>query len=70
MPSQQISIKKEVKDKLEALKLGEESFTEVIQRLLENLRLSNYAGLLSDLPETHKSRIRYILSWSGGSETS
>ncbi len=70
MPSQQISVKKEVKDKLEALKLGGESFTDVIQRLLENLRLRDYAGLLSDLSEDDKILIRYTLSWSGSSETS
>ena len=70
MPSQQISVKKEVKDKLEALNLDAESFTDVIQRLLETLSLRDYAGLLRDLPEDEKVLIRYTLSWSGSSETS
>jgi predicted CopG family antitoxin len=70
LPSRQVSVKKEVKDKLESLKLEGESITDVIQRLLENLELSSFGGLLKDLPEEHKKPIRSILYRRDEGETS
>ncbi len=70
MPSQQISVKKEVKKKLEALKGRKESFTDVIQRFLEDLEISRFGGLLQDLSDEEKHYIRHYLYRSSENETS
>jgi predicted CopG family antitoxin len=70
MPSQQISVKKEVKEKLEALKGRRESFTDVIQKFLDDLELSRFGGLLQDLSDEEKYHIHHSLYRSSEDETS
>lgn len=51
MTSKNISLTEDVYELLKRMKMGEESFSDTIRRLARRSRLSDCAGLWSDVPE-------------------
>lgn len=51
MTSKNISLTEDVYELLKRMKMGEESFSDTIRRLAGRSRLSDCAGLWSDVPE-------------------
>lgn len=51
MTSKNISLTEDVYELLKRMKMGEESFSDAIRRLAGRRRLSDCAGLWSDVPE-------------------
>jgi len=57
MPAKNIAIKEEVYNKIAAIKRDDESFSDVIERLLERKpRLSAFAGVLAGTQEMETMR--------------
>jgi predicted CopG family antitoxin len=58
LTSKNISITEDVYKLLTRMKLKDESFSQTIRRLAKRSRLSEYAGLWSDIPEAEFNEIR------------
>lgn len=71
MGSMNISIRREIYDQLQQRKLGHESFSDVIERLLKRpTRPSDFAGILSEegAAELRANIARQRALWTEGSE--
>lgn len=58
MTSKTISVSEDAYDLLKKMKLKGESFTETIRRLAKRRRLTDCAGLWSDVPEEEMEALR------------
>ena len=58
MASKNISITEDVYDLLVKMKLGDESFSQTIRRLASERRISDCAGLWSDMSDEEEIQIR------------
>ncbi len=58
MTSKTISVSEDAYDLLKKMKLKGESFTETIRRLVKRRRLTDCAGLWSDVPQEEMKAIR------------
>ena len=65
MTSKNISISEDVYDILNRMKLPDESFSQVIRRLVKSRSLQDVAGLLSGLDEKKRVSIRDGISVAG-----